>query len=46
MRGHFGGQVYTLTHLRDNDYELPIWFAVIVVGYLVNLTYVLAKVLF
>jgi len=46
VRGQFGGYVYTLAHLRENDFELPIGFAVIVLGYLVNLTYVLTKLLF
>ncbi len=40
-----GGYVYTLSQLRDSDLELPIGFAVIVGGYLINLTYVLLKVL-
>jgi len=38
--------VYTLTHLRKSDFELPIGFAVILFGYLVSLTYVLTKVFF
>jgi hypothetical protein len=38
--------VYTLSQLRESDLMLPIGFAVIVGGYLINLTYVLIKVLF
>ncbi len=37
--------MYSLSQLRDSDLELPIGFAVIVGGYLINLTYVLLKVL-
>jgi len=37
--------VYTLSQLRDSDLELPIGFALIVGGYLINLTYLLLKVL-
>jgi hypothetical protein len=44
-QGGGGGHVYTLSQLRDSDLELPIGFAVIVGGYLINLTYLLIKVL-
>ncbi len=37
--------MYTLSQLRDSNLELPLGFALIVGGYLINLTYVLLKVL-